>query len=63
MGGTGEITSQDRVEADVSGALISWYWWDFSGTEFEGFAIIRTTDDGVQYERITYYPTTPKFSK
>jgi len=34
-----------------------------AGTDFEGSAVTRTTDDGVQYERITYYPSTPSFSK
>jgi hypothetical protein len=61
LGGTGVITSKDRVKMDVDGAYITWHWWGFEGTEFEGSAVSRTTDDGVEYERITYYPTTPKF--
>jgi len=32
------------------------------GTNYEGSAVTRTTDGGVQYERITYYPSTPDFS-
>jgi hypothetical protein len=63
LGGTGEITSRDRVRADVDGAFITWHWWGFAGTGYEGSAVTRTTDDGVQYERMTYYPTTPDFSK
>jgi len=61
LGGSGEITSRDRVKADADGALVTWHWWSFAGTKFEGSAVTRTTDDGVRYERITYYPTTPAF--
>jgi hypothetical protein len=61
LGGTGEIGSRDRVTVDQDGALVSWHWWSFVGTNFEGTAVTRTTDEGVQYERITYYPNTPKF--
>jgi len=54
LGGTGEIGSRDRVHLDQDGAFISWHWWSFVGTPFEGAAVTRATDDGVQYERITY---------
>jgi hypothetical protein len=62
LGGTGEIGSRDRVIIDEDGAIVSWDWWSFVGTNYEGSAVIRTTDGGVQYERITYYPSTPDFS-
>jgi len=62
LGGTGEIGSRDRVTIDADGAIVSWHWWSFVGTKYEGSAVTRTTDDGVQYERITYYPDTPDFS-
>jgi hypothetical protein len=61
LGGTGVITSRDRVVKDVDGAYITWHWWGFEGTNYEGSAVTRTTDRGVEYERITYYPDTPKF--
>jgi len=61
LGGTGEITSRDRVKVDMDGALLTWHWWGSAGTEFEGSAVTRTMDDGVQYERVTYYPNTPSF--
>ena len=61
LGGTGNITSQDRVRLDVDGAYITWHWWGFEGTDYEGSAVTRTADAGVQYERITYYPKTPSF--
>ena len=62
LGGTGEIGSRDRVTIDQDGALISWDWWSFVGTKYEGSVVTRTTDEGVQYERITYYPNTPELS-
>jgi hypothetical protein len=63
LGGTGEIGSRDRVTIDKDGAIISWHWWSFMGTKYEGSAVTRTTDEGVQYERIAYYPNTPDFSE
>ena len=54
LGGTGEITSRDRVRMDEDGAFVTWHWWGFAGTDFEGSAVTRTTNDGVQYERIAY---------
>lgn len=62
LGGTGEIKSTERVTIDEDGAIVAWNWWSFVGTKYEGSAVTRTTDDGVQYERITYYPDTPSFS-
>jgi hypothetical protein len=62
LGGTGEITSQDRVRADVDGAYITWRRWGFAATSYEGSSVTKTTDEGVLYERMTYYPSTPDFS-
>lgn len=61
LGDTGEIGSRDRVTIDKDGAIVAWLWWSFVGTNYEGSAVTRTTDEGVQYERITYYPNTPEF--
>ena len=63
LGGTGEIGSRDRVTIEADGAIVSWHWWTFVGTEYEGSAVTRTTDEGVQYERIAYYPSTPRFEE
>ena len=62
LGGTGEIESTERVTIDEDEAIVAWNWWSFVGTKYEGSAVTRTTDEGVQYERITYYPNTPEFS-
>ncbi len=61
LGGIGEIGSRDRVTIDKDGAIVSWHWWCFVGTNYEGPAVTRTTDEVVQYERITYYPNTLEF--
>lgn len=61
LGGTGEIEIRDRVTIDQDGVILSWYWWSFVGTKYEGAAVQKITDEGVQYERIAYYPNTPSF--
>ena len=62
LGGTGEIENRNRVSIDRDGVIFSWYWWSFPGTKYEGAAVQKITDEGVHYERIAYYPETPKFS-
>ena len=54
LGGTGEVGSRDRVYLDQDGAYLSWHWWNFVGTSYEGSAVTRTSDEGVLYERIAY---------
>ena len=51
-----EIT--DKVVQDKDGVLLEWYWWRLSGTDVEGSALIKTTDEGVISERLTYFKTT-----
>ena len=55
LGGTGEVSLAERVSEDRAGALISWCWWRFEGTEVQGAALIKTSDAGVLFERIGYY--------
>ena len=47
----------DKVVQNRDGVLLEWYWWRLMGTDVEGAAVIKTTDDGVAYERLTYYRT------
>ena len=47
----------DKVVQDKDGVLLEWYWWWLAGTEVEGSAVIKTSDDGVISERLTYYRT------
>jgi hypothetical protein len=47
----------DKVIEDKDGVLLEWYWWRLAGTSVEGSAVIKTTDDGVISERLTYFKT------
>jgi len=47
----------DEVVRDRDGILLEWYWWRLTGTGVEGSAVIKTSDDGVISERLTYYRT------
>lgn len=55
LGGTGEVSLSDSVSEDRDGALLSWCWWRFEGTEVQGAALIKTGDAGVLFERIGYF--------
>jgi hypothetical protein len=54
-GGANEwrLTHETRVDQD--GVLTDWEWWEVLGTDMQGTAVIVTTDEGVQLERITYF--------
>ncbi len=47
----------DKVVQDKDGVLLEWYWWKLIGTDVEGTAVIKTTDEGVVSERLSYYKT------
>ena len=47
----------DKVVQDREGVLLEWYWWRLVGTDVEGSAVIKTTDEGVVSERLSYYRT------
>ena len=55
LGGRFEFEETDKVVQDKDGVLLEWYWWKLAGTGVEGSAVIKTTDEGVVYERLTYY--------
>jgi hypothetical protein len=42
---------------DKDGVLLEWYWWKLTGTDVEGAAVIKTIDEGVEYERLFYFKT------
>ena len=54
-GATGEMEISDIVAQDKDGVLLEWNWWKFPGTDMEGAGMIKTTDEGVAYERMAYY--------
>jgi hypothetical protein len=55
LGGTFDFHITDKVVQDEDGVLLEWYWWRLAGTDVEGAAVIKTTDEGVVSERLTYY--------
>ncbi len=55
LGGTFVFDITDKVVRDEDGVLLEWYWWRLAGTDVEGAAVIKTTDEGVISERLTYY--------
>ena len=44
-----------KVVQDRDGVLLEWYWWRLAGTDVEGAAAIKTTDEGVLFERLAYF--------
>ena len=48
-----KLTHESRQDKD--GILTDWEWWEVIGTDLQGAAIIVTSDDGVLFERITYF--------
>ena len=57
LGAAFEFDIIDKVVEDRNGFLTEWYWWRLAGTDVEGSAVIRTSDEGVISERLTYYRT------
>ena len=55
LGGTFDFEITDKVVQDEGGVLLEWYWWRLVGPDVEGTAVIKTTDEGVVSERLTYY--------
>ncbi len=55
LGGVFQFDITDKVVQDEDGVLLEWYWWRLAGTDVEGAAVIKTTDEGVVSERLTYY--------
>ncbi len=57
LGGTFDFHMVDKVVKDMDGILHEWYYWTLIGTGVEGSAQIKTCDEGVMLERITYFKT------
>lgn len=55
LGATFAFEIVDKVVRDEDGVLLEWYWWRLAGTDVEGAAVIKTTDEGVVFERLAYY--------
>jgi len=55
LGGSLDFEMTSRTVEDRDGILTEWYWWVLKGTAAEGSALIRTCDDGVMFEGLTYF--------
>lgn len=55
LGATNIWNLSDEVRQDSNGILTDWEWWELVGTDLCGTAIVKTRDDGVFFERITYF--------
>ena len=55
LGATNVWSLSDEVRQDNNGILTDWEWWELKGTELRGMAIVKTRNDGVFLERITYF--------
>jgi len=56
MGSNNEWLLTDTVRQDSDGVLIDWEYWKLLGTDLEGMALVKTTDEGVCIEKICYMP-------
>lgn len=56
LGSTNEWILSDHDRIDRDGILIDWESWELVGTGLRGLAMVKTCDDGVFLERITYSP-------
>jgi len=59
LSGSWRYENSHEVVDDRDGVLLRWKWWQFSGTDIQGSALTETGDDGMLFERITYYPALP----
>ena len=57
LGAAFEFEIVDKVVQNDGGLLLEWYWWRLIGADVEGSAVIRTSDEGVMSERLTYFKT------
>ena len=50
----------DEVRQDRDGILTDWEWWELPGSPLKGMALVKTSDQGVLLERITYFDRGPE---
>jgi hypothetical protein len=55
LSGDWRYENSDAVVHDRDGVLLRWKWWRFTGTNLQGSALTKTTDDGMITERIAYF--------
>jgi hypothetical protein len=55
LGGDNDWRLTHQSRTDDNGILTDWEWWQIVGTPIQGAAVVLTGNDGVQFERITYF--------
>ena len=55
LGGDNQWQLTHQLRRDENGLLTDWEWWEVIGTGVQGAAVILTGNDGVIFERITYF--------
>ena len=59
LSGSWRYENSHEVVEDRDGVLLRWKWWHFAGTDIQGSALTKTSDEGMLFERIAYYPVPP----
>ena len=50
----------DTVIEHRSDHSIVWCWWQANGTELQGAAVIKVSDEGILHEKIAYFSELPE---
>ena len=58
-GGINEWIFPHETRQDQDGILTDWEWWQVTGSDLQGTALVLTSDEGVFLERITYFDRKP----
>lgn len=58
-GGNNQWALTHETRQDQDGILTDWEWWQVTGSNLQGTALILTSDEGVYLERITYFDRKP----
>ncbi len=55
LGSSNQWVLTHEVRQDKNAILTDWEWWELIGSPLFGAAIVCTSDNGVLFERITYF--------
>lgn len=55
VGSTNQWRLDHEVRQDRDGVITDWEWWELLGTPIRGMAFVKTRDEGVFLEVITYF--------
>lgn len=63
LGSNNHWILSNEVAEDKDGILTNWEWWELAGSGLHGAAVIQTSDEGVLFERITYFDRNSRYSE